>query len=204
MPTTAQPTRRASRTFKTFIPTPRRFVRCVSCGTIKKERTYALCSECYKLNGLLAPALFVHLARHAEREAAQYSYRRHPEFQKACDVYARRRQRARAITALAFPVPSYRPAYADPRSRYELEEYDGLGAHDLGDIVDWHMYGIELPDPEKSMHREFSDAEVARWDSRVDRWAEAHGVSLSDEPAPELHPWGYWLEIDGAMVWTDD
>jgi hypothetical protein len=32
----------------------------------------------------------------------------------------------------------------------------------------------------------------------------AHGVSLQDEPAPEIRPWGYWLEIDGARVWTDD
>jgi hypothetical protein len=45
MPATAQPTRNAARRFRTPIPTPRRFLRCISCGTIKKERSYALCSE---------------------------------------------------------------------------------------------------------------------------------------------------------------
>jgi hypothetical protein len=204
MQATAQPTCKSFRTFKTIVPTPRRFLRCISCGTIKKERSYALCAECYKLNGRLAPAVFLHVARHAERETPQYSYRKHPQFQKACDVYARRRQRAQAMASVDFSLPRYQPFYADPRSRFQHEEYDGLGAYDLGDILDWQMYGVELPEPERSTHREMLDTEIARWDARVDRWAKAHGGSLDDEPAPDLHPWGYWMEIEGAMVWTDD
>ena len=203
MPATAQPTRTATRRFRTLIPTPRRFLRCISCGTIKKERSYALCSECYKLNGRLTPGLFVHVARHAERETPQYSYRRHPEFEKACRIYERRRQRAHTIAAIDNAVPQYRPFNADPRNRYEREEYDGLGPYELGDLLDWQMYGVELPEPERSTHRESSDAEIARWDRQVDAWAKARGVSLADEPAAELQPWGYWMQIAGAMVWTD-
>jgi hypothetical protein len=204
MPATAQPTRNAARRFRTPIPTPRRFLRCISCGTIKKERSYALCAKCYKLNGRLTHGLFVHVARHAEREASQYSYRRHPEFAKACQVYERRRQRARAIAAIDSAIPSYRPAVADPRDRFQHEAYDGLGTYELGDLLDWQMYGVELPEPERSTHRELSDAEIARWDAQVDAWAKAHGLSLADEPEPELQPWGYSMEIAGAMVWTDD
>ena len=203
MPATAQPTRTASRRFRTLIPTPRRFVRCISCGTIKKERSYALCSECYKLNGRLDPGLFVHVARHAERETPQYSYRRHPEFEKACRIYERRRHRAHTIAPIDKAIPQYRLSNADPRARYEREDYDGLGAYELGDLLDWQMYGIELPEPERSTHRELTDAEIARWDRQVDTWAKARGVSLADEPAPDLQPWGYWMEIAGAMVWTD-
>ncbi len=204
MPATAQPTRKHSRSFRTPIQTPRRFLRCISCGTIKKERTYALCSECYKLNGNLERGLFLHVARNAEREAPQYSYRRHPQFEKACEIYARRMERAQAMAAFDRMFPRYVPANADRRSRYQHDGYDGLGAHDLSDILDWQMYDVELPAPERSAHREFSDHEIARWDARVDRWAEAYGASLTDAPAPELQPWGYWMEIDGARVWTDD
>lgn len=204
MPATAQPTRNAARRFRTLIPTPRRFLRCISCGTIKKERSYALCSECYKLNGRLTHALFVHVARHAEREGPQYSYRRHPEFPQACEVYERRRQRARAIEAIDRMISRYSPTHADARNRYEFNEYDGLGAYELGDLLDWQMYGIELPEPERSTHRELSDAEIARWDRQVDAWAAAHGFSMTEEPTPELQPWGYWMEIAGASVWTDD
>ena len=196
-------TTRAARQYTTTIPTPRRFLHCVACGTIKKERTYALCSECYKLNGCLAPRLFAYLARRAEREGPQYSYRRHPEFAKACRIYARRRQRTQQAAADS-PVTFFRPCDTDHRNRYQHEEYDGLGVHDLGDLLDWQMHGIELPKPERSSHRELSDAEIARWDARVDAWAKARGLSLADEPTPELQPWGYWMEIDGAMVWTDD
>jgi hypothetical protein len=66
------------------------------------------------------------------------------------------------------------------------------------------MYGIDLPLPERSEHRELSDAKIARWDARVDAWAKAQGVRLTDEPAPDLQRWGFWMEIAGAMVWTDD
>ena len=40
--------------------------------------------------------------------------------------------------------------------------------------------------------------------ARVDEWAEARGFRLAEEPAPEIQPWGYAVEIDGALVWTDD
>ncbi len=195
---------RVTRQFKTTLAAPRRFLHCVACGTIKKERSYALCSECYKLNGQLERGLFTHLARHGDRETAQYSYRKHPEFDKACRVYARRRQRAQATAAIDFPTLRYRPRDTDSRDRYQHEQYDGLGAYDLGDILDWQMYGIELPQPERSEHRELSDAEIARWDVRVDGWAKAQGFSLTDEPAAEIQPWGYWMDIDGVKVWTDD
>lgn len=207
MPATAQTTRTSRDTrpsFTTPVPTPRRFLCCVACGTLKKERTYALCAECYKLNGALDRGLFLCFARHAERESPEYSYRRHPKFSQACRIYARRRQKARALAAIDALIPSHRPPTADPRYRYEHEPYDGLGPYELGDLLDWQMYGVELPEPERSGHRELSDAEIARWDARVDAWAEAHGASLADEPAPEIHAWGYWMEIDGARVWTDD
>ena len=61
--------------------------------------------------------------------------------------------------------------------------YDGLGAYALEDQVAWERDGVELPEPEQSGHRELSDAEIARWDARVDAWAEARGFSLADEPA---------------------
>jgi hypothetical protein len=197
-------TTRAARHFKTILHTPRRFLRCVACHTIKKERTYALCSECYKLNGTLDRGLFTCFARRAERESAQYSYRRHPEFAKACRIYQRRRARARAAGATDFPVTRRAVRNRDARDRYRHEPYDGLGAHELSDILDWQRYGIPLPEVERSEHREMSDEEIARWDARVDTWAAARGVSLADELAPELQPWGYWMEIAGARVWTDD
>lgn len=197
-------TTHAARNFKTVVPTPRRFLRCVACRTIKKERTYALCSECYKLNGTLDRGLFIHLARRAEREGVQYSYRSHPQFEKACRIYARRQQRARAVGVTGDYTPPREVRVTDSRDRYQDEPYDGLGPHHLGDILDWQMYGTPLPKPERSEHREMTDAEIARWDARVDAWAKARGVSLADEPTPELRPWGYWMEIAGARVWTDD
>lgn len=204
MPATTRTTRNRLPRCTTPIPTPRRFLHCVACGTVKKERPYALCAECFRLNGALDRSLFLCFARHAEREAPEYSYRTHPEFANACRIYVRRRQKARALAAIDALVPTYRPAEPDRRTRYEHEPYDGLGPHDLSDLVDWQMYGVELPEPERSAHRELSDAEIARWDARVDAWAKAHGASVADEPAPELQPWGYWMEIDRARVWTDD
>ena len=32
----------------------------------------------------------------------------------------------------------------------------------------------------------------------------ACGFHLAEDPAPEIQPWGYAVEIDGALVWTDD
>jgi hypothetical protein len=197
-------TTRAARCFKTILPTPRRFLRCVACGTVKKERTYALCSECYKLNGTLDRGLFTCFARQAERESAQYSYRRHPEFEKACRIYQRRRERACAEGGTEFQAIPRVVRDTDARDRYRYERYDGLGARELGDILDWQIYGIPLPEVERSEHRVMSDEEIARWDTRVDAWAEAQGVSLVDEPPPEIQPWGYWMEIAGVRVWTDD
>ncbi|MGH7578128.1 MAG: hypothetical protein ACREM1_23805 [Longimicrobiales bacterium] len=78
----------------------------------------------------------------------------------------------------------YRPPTSDRRNRYKNEPYDGLGPHDLGDLLDWQMHGAELPEPERSAHCELSDVEIARWDARVDRWVRAHGGSLDDELAP--------------------
>jgi hypothetical protein len=198
------PATRAARQFKTILPTPRRFLRCVACRTIKKERTYALCSECYKVNGTLDRGLFTCFARHAEREGVQYSYRRHPEFEKACRIYQRRRERARGAGAADFYVAPQVMRVSDSRDRYQHEPYDGLGSHELSDILDWQMHGIPLPELERSEHREVSDDEIARWDAQVDAWAEARGVRLTDEPEPELEPWGYGMESAGARVWTDD
>ncbi len=197
-------TTRAARQATTIVPTPRRFIHCVACGTIKKERSYALCAECYKLNGQLDRGLFTHLARHADRETVQYSYRSHPEFGRACRVYARRLMRVRETAAVDALVPTYQPRRPDARDRYRHEDYDGLGPYDLGDLLDWQMYGTEPPPPERSEHRAATDAEIERWDARVDAWAEAHGRTLADETAPELQPWGYAMEIAGALVWTDD
>jgi hypothetical protein len=107
MPAVIRAARNSSRRFVTTIPTPRRFLRCVACGTIKKERSYALCSECHKLNGQLDRGLFTCFARRADREAPEYSYRRHPEFEKACRIYARRQQRAQALAAIDSALPHY-------------------------------------------------------------------------------------------------
>ena len=200
MPATTRTARQAT----TTLPTPRRFLRCVACGTIKKERGYALCAECFRLNGHLDRCLFTHLARHAEREGAQYSYRKHPEFERACRVYERRRERARALADVESCLPEYQPRDVDARDRYRHEEYDGLGAYDLDDLLDWQMYGADLPEPERPQHRAASVAEIERWDARVDDWAEAHGRCLTDPPSPEIRPWGYAMEIAGALVWTDD
>lgn len=197
-------TSHAARCFKTALPMPHRFLRCIACGTIKKERPYALCSECYKLNGTLERGLFTRLARRAERESIQYSYRAHPEFEKACRIYARRRQRARVAAEIDAYAPCYRPGDVDPRTRYQHEPYDGLGGYDLGDVLDWQRYGTPLPKPERSEHRELTDEQIARWDARVDAWAKARGVSLADEPTPELQPWGDWMEIGGARILAND
>ena len=64
--------------------------------------------------------------------------------------------------------------------------------------------GAELPTLERSAHREFTDAEIAEWDARVDAWAEQRGSRLAAEQATEIQPWGYAVEVDGALVWTDD
>ncbi|HUE97070.1 MAG TPA: hypothetical protein VMN39_10440 [Longimicrobiaceae bacterium] len=198
------PATRAARQFKTILPTPRRFLRCVACRTIKKERTYALCSECYKLGGTLDRGLFTCFARHAEREGVQYSYRSHPEFEKACRIYQRRRERARGAGAADLYVAPQVVRDADSRDRYRHEPYDGLGSHELSDILDWQMHGIPLPKPERSEHRELSDDEIAGWDARVDAWAEERGVRLADDPAPEIQPWGYVMDVAGARIRTDD
>lgn len=195
---------RTARYVKTVLPTPRRFLRCVACRTIKKERTYALCSECYRVNGTLDRGLFICFARRAEREGPQYSYRNHPEFERACRIYQRRRERAGAGGAADGCGTPRVVRETDYRDRYPHEPYDGLGPHELGDILDWQRYGIPLPEPERAAHRELSDEEIARWDERVDAWAEARGVGLAGEPSPELRPWGYWMEVGGAKVWTDD
>lgn len=197
-------TRQAARPTKALLPTPRRFLHCIACGTVQKERSYALCSECYKRNGRLERGWFVRLARYADREAPQYSYRIHPQFQKACDIYARRRQRAEATAAIDALVPRYQRRDMDGRSSYSHEGYDGLAGHDPSDLLDWQRFGSPLPELEGSGHRELSDSEIAAWDAQVDAWAEAHGVSLVNEPVPDIHPWGYFMEIDGAMLWTDD
>lgn len=60
---------------------------------------------------------------------------------------------------------------------------------------------LACPNPSS---RELADAEIRRWDARVDAWVKAHGGSLADHPAPEIQPWGYAMRIEGALVWTDD
>jgi hypothetical protein len=204
MATTTRTTRSAAAPIKTAVPTPKRFLCCIACGTWKKERSYALCAECFRVNGKLSPAWFRCFVRHVEREEAQYSFRSDPRFGKACRIYARRRQRREAQAATLALLPKLSRHETDPRSRDVAEEYDGLGSYDLGDLLDWQMYDVTLPEPERTEHRDISDAEIARWDARVDAWAKAHGFSLADEPTPEIQPWGHWVEIDGARVWTDD
>ena len=202
--TTTPSTYHSAATGTTLVPTPRRFLRCLACGTVKKERSYAICAVCFSTNGVLPRAWFSCFVRHAERETAEYSYRSHPQFEKARRIYARRRQRAEALAAIDAMLPPFRRRETDPRNRHAEEEYDGLGAYDLNDLIDWQMYDVELPQPEGSVHRELSDAEIARWDARVEAWARAQGVSLAEQPAPEIQPWGYAMEIDGVLVWTDD
>ena len=189
---------------KTLVPTPRRFLRCVACGTIKKERPYALCAECFRLNGTLPPSWFRCFSHLAEREAEQYSYCNDPRFGKAVRVYGQRRRRAESRAALDRGMPRLGRTTKDARDRLTDEEYDGLGAYELTDLLEWQMHDVPLPKPERSGHRELSDAEIARWDARVEAWAEAHGIRLADDPAAEIRPWGYWVEIDGVRVWTDD
>jgi hypothetical protein len=204
MTTTSRTRRNASAPVKTPTPTPKRFLRCIGCGTVKKERSYALCSECYRTSGGLSRSWFTCFIRHAEREAPQYSYRDDPQFEQACRVYARRRQRAEKAAAVdALLPPVRRRELRDPRDLRTHEEYDGFGPYGLSDLVDAQT-GAELPTPERSAHREFSDEDIAAWDARVDAWAEAHGFCLAEEPAPEIQPWGYAVEIAGALVWTDD
>jgi hypothetical protein len=204
MTTTSRNSRNVSAPVRTPTHTPRRFIRCISCGTLKKERSYALCAECYRTSGTLPRSWFACLSRHAEREAPQYSYREDPRFEQACRVYARRRQRAEKAAAMDALLPAVcHRELKDPRDLRTTEEYDGFGPYDLIDLMDAQT-GAELPTPERSSHREFTDAEIAAWDARVDAWAEAHGCRLAEEPAPEIQPWGYGVEIDGALVWTDD
>lgn len=204
MTTTSRSSRNASAPVKTPIPTPKRFIRCIACGTTKKERTYALCSECYRTSGTLPKSWFTCFVRYAEREAPQYSYRNDPRFEQACRVYARRRQRAERAAAIEAQLPMIRRRDPrDPRDVRTLDEYDGFGPYELIDLVD-AQNGAELPTLERSSHREFTDAEIAAWDARVDAWAEARGVHLVAEAAAEIQPWGYAVEVDGALVWTDD
>lgn len=205
MTTTRRTSQNTAAPVTTLIRTPKRFLRCVACGTTKKERSYALCAECFRTNGTLSSAWFRCWMRHAEREGAQYSFRNDPRFEKACRVYARRRRRADATAAVdALLPPTRRRRETDPRNRLAHDEYDGLGAYDLEDLLAWQMHDVALPAIEGSAHRETTDAEIARWDARVDAWAEAHGLSLREEPAAEIQPWGYYVEVDGARVWTDD
>lgn len=201
--TTACPTRTPAAPITTRMPMPRRFLRCIACGSWKKERSYALCSECFRINGRLAPAEFARDARLTEREGAQVSFRRDPRFGQACRVYARRRQEREARAALdaALPRPGRRAVRGHP---LDEDGYDGLGPWDLQDLLDAQATGVELPEPERSVHREFSESEIRRWDARVDAWVRAHGGSLAEEPAPEIQPWGYAVRIEGALVWTDD
>lgn len=173
--------------FTTTVRNDRRFLHCVACGTWQKERSYALCSECYRVNGSLDRGFFTCFARHAVRETPEYSYRSHPEFGKASRIYARRwkQEKVRAEIDAKIPAFQYRPADTDRRARYAEEPYDGLGSHDLSDLLDWQMHGVELPQPERSTHRELTDAEIACWDTQVDAWARKRGVNLAAEPAPE-------------------
>lgn len=204
MSTTTRRSRNGSAPRTTPIPTPKRFVRCIACGTWKKERAYALCAECWRVNGTLSRAEFLRAARQAEREGEQVSYRSDPRFERACRVYARRRQRREALAALDAALPRLGSRGTDRRDRYAEEAYDGIAPYALEDWVAWERDGVELPRPERSGHREFSEAEIAAWDARVDAWAAAHGDILAAGPAPELRPWGFWLDIDGVRVWTDD
>jgi hypothetical protein len=204
MSTTSRTRRYAAAPVKTPCSTPQRFLRCISCGTLKKERSYALCAECYRTSGTLPRSWFACFVCHTDREAPQHSYRNDPRFERACRAYTRRRQRAEKAAALdALLPPIRRRELRDPRNLHAEEEYDGLGPYDLLDLVD-AQYGAVLPKPERSEHRELSDAEIARWDARVDAWAEAHGLSLAGEPTPEIRPWDYAVVIEGALVWTDD
>jgi hypothetical protein len=201
---TAQTRRQPIQTGTTLLPTPHRFLRCIACGTFKKERSYALCSECYRVNGTLPQGWFRRWARLADREGAEYSFRSHAQFGKAQRVYARRRQRAEARAALDATLPRLGRRNRGEVARYEEDGYDGLGAYALEDLVAWERDGVVLPKPERSGHRELSDAQIAAWDARVDAWAAARGFSLAAEPATEIQPWGYAMEVEGALVWTDD
>lgn len=177
-------TRYAIPPFTIPVRNDRRFLHCVACGTIKKERSYALCSECYRVNGSLDRGLFTCFARRAVRETPEYSYRSHPEFDKACGIYARRWKREKALAEFNAQIPAW-PSSLDRRGRYAQEPYDGLGSHDLSDLLEWQMHGVELPRPERSTHQELTDAEIARWDAQVDAWARKRGVNLAAEPATE-------------------
>src|SRR5690606_30732860 len=134
----------------------------------------------------------------------QYSYRNDPRFEQACRVYARRRQRAEKSATIEAQLPSLpRRELRDPRDLRTTEAYDGFGPYELIDLVD-AQNGADPPTLERSAHREFTDAEIAEWDARVDAWAEQRGIRLAAEQAAEIQPWGYAVEVDGALVWTDD
>lgn len=203
MPATTR-RRQPSPTGTKIQPTPRRFLRCLACGTVKKERGYALCAECWRVNGTLPRHWFGRWAKLAEREGVQRSYRGHPRFGKAARIYASRRRRAEQRAAREAGMPRLGRRVRERADRYAGEPYDGLGAWTLEEHVAWERDGVALPEPERSMHRELTEAEIAAWDARVDRWAAARGVSLAPEPAEEIRPWGWALEVDGALVWTDD
>jgi hypothetical protein len=67
----------------------------------------------------------------------------------------------RAALYDSFPWMRGREGPAD--DRFADEAYDGLGPYELNDLLDWQMYAVELPAPERSGHRELSDAQIARW-----------------------------------------
>ena len=95
MTTTSRTSRNASAPVKTPTRTPKRFLRCIGCGTVKKERSYALCAECYRTSGTLPKPWFACFIRHADREEPQYSYRNDPRFEQACRSSGSTRRRGR-------------------------------------------------------------------------------------------------------------
>jgi hypothetical protein len=155
--------------------------------------------------GTLSPAWFGCFAGLAEREGAQYSYRSHLQFGKAQRIYGRRLQQSERREAPEAGMPArLGRRVRGTAGRYEDEAYDGLGPYALEDLVAWERDGVELPAPERSLHQELTEAQIAAWDARVEAWAAARGFSLALEPAAEIRPWGYAMEIEGALVWTDD
>jgi NTP pyrophosphatase (non-canonical NTP hydrolase) len=72
-------------------------------------------------------------------------------------VYARRRRRAGKVAALdSLPSMAQRQEPGESRDLREHEKYDGIGPHDLADVLDAQPSGVELPKLERSSHRELS------------------------------------------------
>lgn len=67
-----------------------------------------------------------------------------------------------AQAAIDAALPQLRQRAADVRDRYAAEEYDCLGPYDLRDLLDAQQTGVELPKPERSVHRELDDTLIAR------------------------------------------